>query len=99
MSGGDYTRANFGSLTEGESQFSLAARALMDELHDLEGKLRTKLAQWDGDAQGAYWIFQKQWDTAAKDMQNVVAQLGVAINDAHQNYTAAERANTGIWSG
>jgi len=99
VSGDDYTRANFNSLTQGESQFSLAARALMDELHDLEGKLRTKLNRWDGTAQTAYWQFQKEWDASAKDMQTVVAQLGVAIGDAHANYTAAERANTGIWAG
>ncbi|MGK5550483.1 WXG100 family type VII secretion target [Actinomadura kijaniata] len=92
-----YTRANFGGLTEGEAQFSQAARALLDELSDLEGKLKTKLNQWEGGAQEAYWRFQKEWDTAAKDMQNVVAQLGVAIRDAHDNYQAAERANTGIW--
>ncbi|WP_083999154.1 WXG100 family type VII secretion target [Actinomadura kijaniata] len=92
-----YMRANFGGLTEGEAQFTQAARALMDELSDLEGKLKTKLNQWEGGAQEAYWRFQKDWDTAAKDMQTVVAQLGVAIRDAHDNYQAAERANTGIW--
>lgn len=96
---GDYTRANFGGLTEGESQFSLAARALMDELNDLEAKLQAKLGQWEGGAQSAYWTFQKQWDGAARDMQNVVGQLGVAIRDAHDNYQSAERANTGIWGG
>jgi len=94
-----YTRANFGGLTEGEAQFSLAARALLDELHDLEGKLRSKLSRWDGQAQEAYWRYQREWDAAAKDMQNVVAQLGAAIGEANANYQAAERANTGIWSG
>ncbi|MGI5166782.1 WXG100 family type VII secretion target [Spirillospora sp. CA-253888] len=94
-----YTRANFGGLSEGEAAFSQAARALMDELNDLEGKLKTKLNQWEGGAQEAYWRFQKEWDTAAKDMQNVVSQLGLAIRDAHDNYQQAERANSGIWSG
>ncbi|ACY96206.1 MULTISPECIES: WXG100 family type VII secretion target [Thermomonospora] len=95
----DYTRANFGGLSEGEAQFSMTARALLDELTDLEGKLRAKLDRWDGDAQAAYWNYQKEWDAAAKDMQNVVAQLGVAIREAHDNYQAAERANTSIWAG
>ncbi|MBA9003174.1 MULTISPECIES: WXG100 family type VII secretion target [Thermomonospora] len=99
MTDDSYTRANFGGLTEGEAQFSMAARALMDELNDLEAKLRTKLNRWDGQAQQAYWQFQKEWDAAAKDMQNVVTQLGVAIADANANYQAAERANMGIWSG
>jgi len=94
-----YTRANFGGLSEGEAQFSQAARALMDELNDLEGKLRNKLNQWEGGAQEAYWTYQKQWDAAAKDMQNVVSQLGLAIRDANDNYQQAERSNQGIWAG
>ncbi|MCW2886847.1 MAG: hypothetical protein QOE54_4200 [Streptosporangiaceae bacterium] len=99
MSGdSSYTRANFGGLSNGEADFSLAARTLLSELHDLETKLRAKLAQWDGDAQGAYWQFQKQWNAAAHDMQNVVGQLGVAIGTANANYQAAEKANTGIWA-
>lgn len=92
-----YTRADFGGLTQGEAQFTQAARALMDELNDLEGKLRTKLTQWEGSAQQAYWTYQQRWDAAAKDMQHVVQQLGLAIRDAHDNYQAAERTNSGIW--
>jgi 6 kDa early secretory antigenic target len=99
VSGDDYTRANFGGLTAGEAEFTKAARALMDELDDLEGKLRTSLARWDGDAQRAYQRFQKEWDAGARDMQRIVGQLGAVIRDAHDNYQAAERANTGIWNG
>jgi len=94
-----YTRANFGSLTSGEANFSLAARALRDELTDLEGKLKTSLGQWEGDAQSFYWQAKAKWDQAAQDMQNIVQQLGVAIGDAHANYQSAEKANSGIWGG
>lgn len=98
MSGSDYTRANFGGLSTGEADFSLAARTLLQELSDLESKLQAKLAQWDGSAQAAYKGYQQQWSAAAHDMQNVVAQLGIAIGTANSNYQAAERANTGIWA-
>jgi early secretory antigenic target protein ESAT-6 len=95
---GDYTRVNFGGMSTGEADFSLAARTLLTELDDLESKLKAKLAQWDGDAQHAYTGFQQQWHAAAMDMQNVVTQLGAAIGTANANYQAAERANTGIWA-
>lgn len=96
-SNGDYTRANFGGLSTGEADFASAAKTLQGELHDLEGKLRSKLAQWDGDAQQAYQVYQKQWSQAAQDMQNVVAALGMAIGTANANYQAAERSNSSIW--
>ena len=99
MSGDDYTRANFSGLSAGAENFSLAARALRDELSDLEGKLKANLAQWDGGAREAYWQAKAKWDKAANDMQTIVQALGGAIGDAHQNYQAAEKSNTSIWSG
>jgi 6 kDa early secretory antigenic target len=95
----DYIDVHFGGLSEGEAQFALAARALLDELSDLESALKGKLSTWDGDAQAAYWVFQKKWAAAATDVQNIVTALGAAIGNAHANYTSAERANTGIWAG
>ncbi|GAA2086249.1 WXG100 family type VII secretion target [Actinomadura alba] len=99
MSGDDYTRANFGALTAGEANFSMAARALRDELTDLEGKLKGNLSRWEGGAQEFYWQAKAKWDKSAADMQNIVQQLGVAIGDSSANYQAAEKANTGIWGG
>jgi WXG100 family type VII secretion target len=99
MSGGsDVTRVKFDGLTTGESNFSMAARAMQNELTDLEGKLRLHLAEWDSQAQQAYQTYQSQWHQAAMDMQNVVHQLAGAIGTANANYQAAERANTGIWT-
>ncbi|GAA2426985.1 hypothetical protein GCM10010191_44610 [Actinomadura vinacea] len=96
---GDYTRANFNVLTEGEAQFTRAARALMDELSDLEGKLKSKLNMWEGQAQDEYWKFQGQWQAAAQDMQRITGELGAVIRNAHDNYQAAEKKNYGVWAG
>jgi ESAT-6 family protein len=97
VSGDDYTRANFGAINQGAAAFAQTASALMTELEDLEGKLKAKLAQWEGDAQAAYHTYQQQWNSSARDMQNIVTQLGTAIDDSGQNYQAAERANTQMW--
>jgi len=99
VAGDDYTRANFAGLDQGAAAFAQTASALMTELEDLEGKLKAKLAQWDGNAQQAYHTCQQQWQTSARDMQNIVTQLGSAISDSGQNYQAAERANSSIWNG
>jgi WXG100 family type VII secretion target len=99
MSGGsDVTRVKFDGLTAGEANFSKAARAMQNELTDLEGKLRSHLAVWESSARDAYQIYQGQWHQAAMDMQNVVHQLAGAIATANSNYQAAEKANTGIWT-
>jgi len=92
-----YTKANFGTMQQAQADFSLAYRALVDELHDLESTLEKHLGQWEGDAQGAYWDAKRQWDAAANHIGRVLNELGVVIGEAHSNYSNAERRNQGIW--
>lgn len=93
----DYTRANFSGLQTAQADFGLSYRALVDTLDDLERDLESKLAQWEGSARSAYYEAKKQWDSAAAHMGQVLQQLGVVIGDAHENYSAAERRNAGLW--
>ncbi|WP_131739488.1 WXG100 family type VII secretion target [Actinomadura roseirufa] len=92
-----YTFANFPKMQQAEADFSLAYRALLDELHDLESELEKNLSRWEGDAQGAYWTFKAEWDKSAAHIGQVLAQLGIVIGEAHSNYSNAERKNQGIW--
>jgi early secretory antigenic target protein ESAT-6 len=95
----DYTRANFGTLQQAEADFSLAFRALRDELDDLDGELKKLLAPWVGQAGSTYEVAKGQWNSAAADMSTVLQRLGITIGDVHQNYSAAEKANNDLWSG
>lgn len=97
--GDSYTRANFGQMQQAQADFTLAYRALVDELDDLEKVLENSLSQWEGGAQTAYWEAKRQWDSAAAHIGQILNQLGVTIGEAHSNYSGAERANLNIWSG
>ncbi|GAA3969261.1 hypothetical protein GCM10023085_59500 [Actinomadura viridis] len=94
-----YQRANMPALQQAQADFTLAYRALTDELDDLEKNLESKLSRWEGNAVEAYWIHKREWDKAAQHIGTVLNQLGMVIGDAHTNYTAAERRNQGIWGG
>ncbi|MEO3826966.1 WXG100 family type VII secretion target [Actinomadura sp. B10D3] len=94
-----YTKANFGAMQQAQADFTLAYRALVDELDDLEKSLEQHLSSWEGGAQTAYWEAKRQWDSAAAHIGQVLNQLGVVIGDAHSNYSGAERANLNIWHG
>ena len=94
----DYTSANFGVLSSQAENFAIVAGTMRKELDELESSLQSKLAQWDGDARQAYWQYKKQWDAAAADMQNVIHKLGLAIGNAHSNYTEAEKYGVNLFS-
>lgn len=95
----DYTKVNFGTMQQAQADFTLAYRALVDELDDLEANLERSLSQWEGDAVQAYWEAKAKWDAAAQHIGTVLNQLGVVIGEAHSNYSSAEQANAGIWGG
>lgn len=93
----DYTKVNFGALTEGQQAFVRTYGELNDRLNKLEKYLESHLSEWEGDAVQAYWDAKKVWDAACQDIANTINRMGSAIGNANQNYQDAENANRRIW--
>jgi|ERR1700730_3169205 WXG100 family type VII secretion target len=96
---GEYTRANFGALQQGEQDFQQTYNATRQTLDELASDLQRSLSEWEGDAQAAYHQAKAQWDAASAHMATVMNALGGVIGTAHENYSGAERANSGMWGG
>lgn len=94
----EYTRAVFGSLEQGQADFTRTYTSLQTEVSDLDAQLRSSLAAWDGHAQQAYFTAKAQWDAAMANMAQVLSQLGAVIGTANSNYQSAEAANAALWS-
>jgi 6 kDa early secretory antigenic target len=93
-----YTSANFGTLSSSAENYAIVASTLQKELDELESSLQQKLAQWDGNARHSYQVCKQRWDAAAADMQRVIQKLGLAIGNAHENYSAAEKYGVNLFS-
>ncbi len=94
----EYTRAVFGSLEQGQADFTRTYASLQAEVSGLDAQLRSSLAAWDGNAQQAYYTAKAQWDAAMANMAQVLSQLGAVIGTANSNYQSAEATNTALWS-
>jgi WXG100 family type VII secretion target len=95
---GDYTKAVFGQLEQSQADFASIYGQLSDTVNTLDSQMRGSLAEWNGQAQQAYYSAKATWDAAMADMATVVNQLSGVIGVAHHNYTAAESANTSLWA-
>lgn len=95
---GDYTKAMFGQLEQSQADFAGIYSQLTERVQTLDSQLRSHLAEWDGQAQQAYYSAKAQWDAAMADMGNVLNQLGAVIGVANENYTHAEAANSALWA-
>jgi len=66
-------------------------------LNDLQAEVKRVLAGWIGSSSEAYNAAQDKWNTAATDLQTVLASIGSATMSAAEAYKQAEDNNARRW--
>jgi len=90
-------KVNFGSMEALASDIGSQASTLESTLEDLKSRITPVVAQWEGVAGEAYTAAQKNWDDAALDLQQVLAQIGTAVRAAGEAFQAGENQNAARW--
>jgi len=88
----------FESLQSGEQGIRNNYAKLTATLEQLESDLAPMVNSWSGAAQESYLQCKKQWDDAALALSQVLNNIGQAVGQAHENYTAAEAAARSNWA-
>ena len=86
---------NYAALESANSQIQSIARSLDEKLDALRGRLQQ--IQWEGADQAAYQAHQQQWDTALRDINGILNQIGSAVGVARENYMSTEASNAKVW--
>jgi early secretory antigenic target protein ESAT-6 len=92
-------KVDFQQLSQAADDLGKTAAHIQQELDELENFLKPLIATWEGSAQEAYKAAQDEWDKAAKNMQEICAKMGMAVNTANENYQAGEKKNAGLFGG
>ncbi|MCT2587404.1 WXG100 family type VII secretion target [Actinophytocola gossypii] len=90
-------KVTFGGLEAASASITSNAQKVQGSLDDLKSYLQPLVATWTGEASEAYQNHQRQWDTAAADLQQVLAAIGTAVQRAADDYRDGERNNAGRW--
>lgn len=88
----------FESLATGEQGIRSNFSKLTATLDQLESDLQPMISSWSGAAQESYLVCKNQWDSAAQALAQVLNNIGTAVGQAHDNYTAAENAARSNWA-
>jgi 6 kDa early secretory antigenic target len=88
----------FESLASGQEGIRNNYAKLTATIEQLESDLQPMINSWSGAAQESYLTCKKQWDDAAVALSQVLNNIGTAVGQAHENYTAAENAARNTWS-
>ncbi|WP_434452853.1 WXG100 family type VII secretion target [Lentzea sp. E54] len=90
-------KVTFGELMNASSQINSAYGKITGELEALEGRVKNVLAGYEGESSEAYNNAQRQWDTAAAELAQVLSSIGVAVQSAAEAYQEGERRNASRW--
>lgn len=93
----DGIKVTFGGLEAAAGNITTQSQKVQSSLDDLKAYLAPLVSSWTGLAAENYNAHQKKWDTAAADLQQVLAAIGTAVNNAAQDYRDGERTNAGRW--
>ncbi|MFI9814803.1 WXG100 family type VII secretion target [Saccharothrix variisporea] len=93
----DHIKVSFAELGNAAGSISSQAGQVEQQLEDLKSRLQPIINLWEGAASEAYMEKQRAWDTAAADLQSVLASIGVAVQQATEAYQAAEQQNLKRW--
>jgi WXG100 family type VII secretion target len=88
----------FESLQNGAQGIHGSCAALRTTLDQLDQDLRPMIDTWSGSAQQAYLTCKAQWDGAALELAQLLDGIGRAVQQAHDNYRAAEDRARSTWS-
>jgi 6 kDa early secretory antigenic target len=92
-------KVDFGQLSQAADDLGQTANKIQQELDELENFLKPLVATWEGSAQEAYRAAQEEWDKAAKNMQEITAKMGMAVNAANDSYQSGEKRNAARFGG
>jgi WXG100 family type VII secretion target len=94
----DYTMVQFAALESGQQDLVNSLNQLQSTVDQLDSQLQTHLSTWVGSARQAYLVAKQTWTNAMTVKQSVLGSLGSVVGTASENYSAAERANTSMFS-
>jgi WXG100 family type VII secretion target len=84
---------NYGSLDHGSQQIGTVTRNLVNRLDALQSALRTVSAGWSGEAERAFNVNMRTFNTELDKLRAVQAAAGAAVANTRVQYQATDRRN------
>lgn len=84
----------FNELENAAGAIATMVTNMTTELDELEARLQSTLADWEGDARLAYVGAKLQWDTAAANIAELLSMLSDSVVTSNELMRASEVRNS-----
>jgi early secretory antigenic target protein ESAT-6 len=87
-------RVGFESLDEAARNIDTTTSSMTTTLDELETRLQSTLADWQGDAQASYWTAKAEWERAAASITMLLGSFKDAVISSNELMIATEIRNS-----
>lgn len=94
---GDF-KVTYGALDTAAADIAGAGKNLQSRLAELDQSLAPLRSDWTGAASESYTQAKAKWTQAIEDMNNLLADLGRAVQSSSGGYQEAEKRNSGLFT-
>lgn len=98
MSGDSYTQWSAEVLEQLAGDLDKAHKTIVAEFDDMETRLESNLADWQGEARMAYQDAKRQWNQKQEEMNDILHKFQQAVRQIHQQYGDTESRNQSMWA-
>ena len=87
----DGLRVNHAGLDQAATDLGTTVKNIDDRLNRLESELAPLRSDWTGNAQQAYHVAKTKWDTAMKDMKDLLQDTSMTVHQSNADYKSADQ--------
>ena len=87
----DGLRVNHAGLEAAAQDLATTVKQIDERLNRLESELAPLRSDWTGNAQQAYHVAKTKWDTAMKDMKDLLQDTSMTVHQSNADYKAADQ--------
>ena len=88
----------FGAIDEVKAQIDVKQASLNSKLDELKQVIAPLVSEWEGAASQTYQDKQRQWDSSAIQLNQVLDTIGRAVGQGNEDMQAREAANRGMFA-
>jgi|AntDryMetagUQ889_1029465.scaffolds.fasta_scaffold20962_2 WXG100 family type VII secretion target len=87
----------FAALEDATQDLNQTRAALDQRLDELRSFLAQLNVTWVGGAHEAYTGYQEMWNESYRELNQILARIGVLLAQKNADYMSTEQANMGAW--
>lgn len=92
-------RYNFGSLDTLAGDIDTRVQTINGLVEDLRSQINSLTATYEGQANDGFQRTRNEWNTAAADLNGVLARIATAVKTTREDAYATEMKNASRWGG